>query len=95
MELQIPEVKEILSKIESLQKDVDELKQKITPKQSWYTLKEICNLKGLNYKTVCNNPKLKPNGGQEDGIVAGRKCWKSSTVERWLNQTDKDLEKIN
>ena len=40
------------------------------PVKEWYNLTEAFQLKGVNYKTVCNKPYLKPNNGVHEGIVA-------------------------
>jgi len=64
------------------------------PKKQWFNLKESSKLKGINYKTLCNKPYLKPNGGEPDGIVAGRKAWKLETILTWLNQTDDKLKEL-
>ena len=64
------------------------------PKKQWFNLTKACELKGVNFKTICNKPYLKPNGGVHEGIVAGRKCWRAETVAHWLNQTDEELKEL-
>jgi len=64
------------------------------PKKQWFNLTEACELKGINFKSACNKPYLKPNCGKEDGIIAGRKSWKLETILRWLNQDDSELKEI-
>ena len=31
---------------------------------------------------------LQPNCGQADGLIAGRRVWHRSTIERWLSEVD-------
>jgi len=73
----------------------DELPKKLTeellPQKAFFTLKEACNLKGLNYKTACNKKHLQPNGGKEDGHVGGRKVFSRLTIIEWLFKTDEDI----
>lgn len=58
----------------------------------YYTLKEACELKHLNYKTSLNRKELQPNKGKADIIVGGRKLYKRETILAWLNLSDKDIE---
>src|SRR5271157_3870012 len=46
------------------------------PQRAFFTLKEACDYKNLNYKTACNRTGLQPNSGKEDGKVGGRKVWR-------------------
>ena len=62
--------------------------------QEWFNLKTACSLKGIIYKTVCNRPYLKPQGGVEDGIIGGRKMWRQKTIQEWLEQDDKTLTRL-
>jgi len=64
------------------------------PKKQWFNLKEACELKNVNYRSICNKNWLKPNNGISDGIVNGRKCWRAEIIARWLNQTDDELKKL-
>ena len=59
----------------------------------WYTLKEACLLKGINYRTALNRIEIRPNSGVPDGIIAGRKKWRKETIEKWVKLTDEDLIK--
>ena len=67
---------------------------KEVPVKQWFTLKEACELKGINFKSACNKSYLKPNCGEPDGIIAGRKSWKLETILTWLNQTDDELKEL-
>lgn len=55
------------------------------PKQMYFTLKECCQLKNVNYKTVCNKTYLQPNQYE---IVGGRKQFRRDVVISWLFETD-------
>ena len=61
--------------------------------KAWYSLREACTLKGLNLKTAYNNRRLMPNGGNYDGTIGGRYCFKRKTVLTWLQKSDEDIEK--
>ena len=62
------------------------------PQKAFFTLKDICNLKNLNYKTICNKKTtLQPNGGKADGKVGGRKVWRYETIANWISLTDAEL----
>jgi len=67
---------------------------KEVPVKQWFTLKEACQLKGINFKSACNKPYLKPNCGKPDGTIAGRKSWKLETILTWLDQTDDELKEL-
>ena len=65
---------------------------KIVPDKYWFTLKEACVLKGLNYKTACNRvTELQPNHGIPDGKVGGRKVFNRETVIAWIALSDEEL----
>ena len=66
------------------------MRSKITPVKEWFSLKECCSLKGVNYNTVSTLRKRQPNKGVEDGIVCGVRMWKKETVFKWVKQTDAD-----
>ena len=61
------------------------------PQKAFFTLKEVCYYKNLNYKTACNRLVLQPNSGREDGKVGGRKVWRYATVASWISLTDSEL----
>jgi hypothetical protein len=56
--------------------------QENIPYREWYTLKEACDLKGLNVKTAYNNRNLMPNKGIYEGEIGGRKCFKREQLWR-------------
>ena len=82
---------EIVNEIAALRKEISELRQLVAPKQEWYDLREVAELKGIPYGTLTARPWIKPNGGVPDGIIGGRHKWRSETVRCWLEQTDEDL----
>jgi hypothetical protein len=65
--------------------------QFILPMKAFFTLKEACEYKSLNYKTACNRTLLQPNSGKADGQVGGRKVWRYSTIQDWISLTDAEL----
>jgi len=64
----------------------------LLPNKMWFSLKEACDLKGLNYKTSCNRKSLQPNHGQPENIVGGRKVFSRETLIRWMVMSDRELE---
>jgi len=63
----------------------------ILPKKRYFTLREACDLKGLNYKSSCNRTFLQPNGGTPDALVGGRKVFKYETIFSWIELGDDQL----
>lgn len=61
------------------------------PNQLWFTLKECCSLKGVNYKSCCNKTKMQPNGGR-CCIIGGKKVFRRDFVLEWLFQTDNYIQ---
>lgn len=61
------------------------------PLKAWFTLREACVLKGVNYKTCLNKKWIQPNGGV-GAKVGGRKVFSHEQVLEWLNKTDDDLQ---
>ncbi|MDA3937821.1 MAG: hypothetical protein PF693_00735 [Spirochaetia bacterium] len=61
------------------------------PAKAFFSLKEVCSLKGLNYKSACNKPYLQSNGGKADGRIAGKKSFHRQTVIQWLFLTDEGI----
>lgn len=65
--------------------------ESLVEQKVWFTLKEICLIKGIPYKSVCNNVYLQPNNGNPDAIISGRKRWNRKSVIEWVLQSDADL----
>ena len=65
--------------------------ESLLPRKAWFTLKEICAYKGINYKTALNKPLLRP---RPEETIAGRKMYSRKAVIEWLGKTDKDLLNI-
>ena len=61
-------------------------------RKAYYSLRESCELKGLNYKTSCNKVWLQPNGGIADAYIGGKKMFLYSNVREWLFLDDAALE---
>jgi hypothetical protein len=62
------------------------------PNQIWFTLREACKVKGLNYHTALNRKELRPNGGTPDGTIGGKRVWNRETITKWINLTDADIK---
>jgi hypothetical protein len=73
---------------EEMKRDIDAL----VPKKAWFSLKEVCALKNLCYKTSCNKTSLQPLKGKPDGKIGGKKMWLRMTLISWLTMTDQDIE---
>ena len=65
--------------------------EELVPKKIYFTLKEACELKGLNYKTSCNRTILQPNQGKYDLEIGGRKVFNRETIKKWVLLSDKDI----
>lgn len=63
----------------------------IIPQKLWFSLRECCGLKGLNYKTACNRIYLQPNKGNPDGRIGGKKMWNYATLYSWLTMPDSQI----
>jgi hypothetical protein len=59
------------------------------PPKAWFTLKEACDLKGLNYRTALNKKELQP---PNDNHIGGRKMYRRSTILQWILLTDEDIK---
>ena len=75
-----------MRKLNSVEKEI----LSFVPKKVFYTLKECCELKGVNYKTICNKVEYQPNKGRGDK-VCGRKVFRQDVVKKWLLETDNNI----
>lgn len=73
---------------QELGKTLDEL----VPNKIWFSLKEACELKNLNYKTSCNRTWLQPRKGKADSKIGGKKVWSRDTILGWVSLTDEDIK---
>ena len=64
----------------------------LVPRQVWFTLREACDVKNLNYKTSCNKVHLQPGKGKPDGKIGGKKVWSRLTIIDWVGKTDENIE---
>ena len=92
MKIELSEIDEMKRALEILTEEFQKLSAKVNPLKCWYTLKDACEFKGVNYNTINNKPRLKPNNGIPDGIVTGKRMWNVKTINKWVLQNDKDLE---
>lgn len=60
------------------------------PQKMWFTVRECCELKGINIRTAYNKPSLLPDAKYEERI-AGRRVFRRDGVAEWLSQTDRDV----
>lgn len=89
MELNLPELSEVLQHLEYLEKRMDQMAVKGDLSQTWYNVDECHALKGgFSLNTFKANYNLQPRGGIPDAKVGGRKVWHRDTVIEWLNVTD-------
>ena len=88
MNIEMAELNTLLEEVMQIKQAITDIEMKIDPQQQWFDLKNACRLKGVNYNTVVSKPKLQPNRGEEDGIIAGRRRWRRETILEWINQTD-------
>jgi len=95
LNIEIPEINTLIHTVSQLERRIAEIEDKFNPNQEWFSLKEACSLKGLNYNTVSSRLRLQPNKGQEDAIIAGRRRWRRETILKWLNETDHDISNVN
>jgi hypothetical protein len=71
---------------------IESVKPTITiPQKAFFSLKEACAIKGINYKTACNRTILQPNKGKPDGHIGGKKAFSYSTIVNWLSLTDEAI----
>lgn len=67
--------------------------EELVPKKVYFSLKEICDLKSLNYKSACSYKEaLQPNRGVPDALISGRKMFNRETVLEWLMKSDDELK---
>lgn len=75
-----------------IKKPSDQTRREILLARQWYTLREACAMKGVNYRSVINKPYLKPNAGRNyDAVVGGRKVYSMDTIATWLLEDDNTL----
>lgn len=87
--LNIPEIKEILTKINSLEEKVLSEKN-ILPE--WLNDEQCWRAKGgCSFNTYRSNRFYQCKGGVADAKVGGRKVWKRESVLEWLPLSDQEL----
>lgn len=92
MELNLPELSEVLQHLKYLEKMMEQMAIKGDLSQTWYNVDECHALKGgCALNTFKANYNLQPKGGVPDAKVGGRKVWHRDTVVEWLNITDAQL----
>ncbi len=92
MNLDLPEIGEVLRNLEHIKNRIDQVSTKSDLTQTWYNINECHALKGgCSFNTLKSNYSLQPKGGVPDAKVGGRKVWHRDTVIEWLNVTDEEL----
>ena len=59
------------------------------PAKEFFTLKEACAFKNLNYKTCCNKTRLQPPNPVH---IGGKRVYSRQTIQEWLPLDDTILE---
>ena len=90
-QIDLPELTRIEEKIDSLTIRVENIAHRILPE--WIDLETACKLKGINKKTVQNNPRLQPDLSKRER-AGHRDVWHKSVIIDWLPKTDKELEGV-
>lgn len=89
MDIAIPELNEILHKLDSIEKLV--IDNRMT--QEFYNDEQCWALKGgMALSTYRSEPYYQVKGGKPDAKVGGRKVWHRDSVIEWLSLADEDLE---
>jgi len=84
-------VDQLLQKIDDLNDKLENMGEGEGP--AYYTLKLACAKKGISYNSAKSNLRLQPKHGIEDCRISGRRMLRRSTIEAWLDITDKDDDK--
>ena len=92
VDVRVPEIDLVIKTLAELRTEIDGLRTSVNPSRHWWDLNSAATAKGVSASTLRARPWLQPNGGNEDGILNGRKMWKWETIRRWLDLTDADLE---
>lgn len=94
MNLDIPEISQILTKLDNLQKEITENKSNLS--QQFYNDEQCWALKGgFALTTYRSNRYYQCKGGIPDCYVGGRKVWTRESVMEWLHLTDEQLDEYH
>ena len=88
--IQIPLLSDLINEIKLLREKIELLENKMIPQKKYYSLKEACTLKGINYGSTSSskNRKYQPNRGIPDCYAGGGRRWKHETICEWLKKGD-------
>lgn len=93
MELEIPEIQQILSEIKELKKEIHSGSNQSELESEWYNDEQCWKARGgCSLNTYRTNRFYQCKGGIPDGYVGGRKAWKRSSVQEWKILSDDQLE---
>lgn len=70
--------------LDQITNENNDLDYKFIPDKAYFTLKECCALKGLNYKTACNQVNLQPNKGVPSTTLGKRKFFRRDVLIKWV-----------
>lgn len=90
--IQFPILDALASELRKIQDELESIKQKLSPKQALFDLKEACILKWLSYGSLATAKykHLQPNRGVPDVIACGRSRWKREAVQKCLRNQMKN-----
>jgi hypothetical protein len=93
--IQLPILDTLLAELQNVKSELEEIRQKMSPHQELFDLKEACVRKGISYGSLSNRKYkyLQPNGGVPDIISCGRSRWRWETIQKWVTESDEDLAK--
>lgn len=81
----------LIEQMNLLSSKLDNTEQSNRLSQDWYSLREACKLKGVNYNTIKKHPELQPNKGKNRKKVGCIYKWCKADILKWLSQTDDDV----
>jgi hypothetical protein len=88
--IDIPELRAVLENQNKIFHEILELKSRTLPE--WVTLKEACTWKGVDLKTIQNNPELKPPESARERV--GHKYrWPREVILEWARKDDELLKR--
>lgn len=91
MELNIPEIKEILTELHVVKEELNRInRNELT--QEWYNDEQCWQLKGgCALGTFRKRKELQVKCGIPDGKICGRNAWRRESVIEWLSISDEQF----
>lgn len=95
MNLEIPEIKQIVDSLNELKETLSAKKEPDVTSE-WYNDEQCWKLKGgMALNTYRSNRYYQCKGGIPDAYVGGRKVWNRKSVMEWLPLTDVQLDEYH